>query len=54
MNKVKMNIEPMEVIREMERQFPKELTICAQAVQIRQLQEQIASEEGQSGNEEAV
>ena len=44
MKKMEMNIEPIEVIREMERQFPKELTICAQAVQIRMLQEQLADE----------
>ena len=37
-----MNIDPMDLIREMESQFPKELTICAQAVQIRMLQEQAA------------
>ena len=35
-----MEIDPVEVLREMERQFPKELTICVQAVQIRMLQEQ--------------
>ena len=40
-----MNIEPMELIQEIERQFPKEFTICAQAVQIRKLQEQIPEEE---------
>lgn len=34
----------MELIAEFERQFPKELTICAQAVQIRMLQEQIPEE----------
>ena len=49
-----MNIEPMELIREMERQFPKELTICVQAVQIRMLQEQIGTDEESVGNEEAV
>jgi hypothetical protein len=37
-----MQVDPVEVIREMERQFPKELTICVQAVQIRQLQEQVS------------
>lgn len=36
-----MNIDQIELIKEMERQFPKELTICAQAIQIRMLQEQI-------------
>tara|TARA_S200002703_G_C3755088_1_gene232333 strand:- start:422 stop:556 length:135 start_codon:yes stop_codon:yes gene_type:complete len=40
-----MNIDPMELIQEIERQFPKELTICAQAVQIRKLQEQIPVDE---------
>ena len=49
-----MNIEPMELIQEFEAQFPKELTICVQAVQIRMLQEKIATVEKQSGNEEAV
>ena len=44
MNEMEMNIDPVELIREMERQFPKELTICAQAVQIRKLQEQLADE----------
>lgn len=39
-----MEIDPVEIIREMERQFPKELTICVQAVQIRMLQEQIPEE----------
>lgn len=47
-----MNIDPMELLAEIERQFPKELTICAQAVQIRKLQEQAAEAE-QSGNETA-
>ena len=45
-----MNIDPIELIQEIERQFPKELTICAQAVQIRKLQEQTA-EDKPSGNE---
>lgn len=35
-----MNIDIQEVMKEVERQFPKELTICVQAVQIRMLQEQ--------------
>lgn len=39
-----MEVDPVDVIREMERQFPRELTICVQAVQIRQLQEQIPEE----------
>ena len=42
-----------ELIAELERQFPKELTICIQAVQIRMLQEQAESGEP-AGNEEAV
>ena len=40
-----MNIEPLELIQEFERQFPRELTICAQAVQIRMLKEQLPVEE---------
>jgi hypothetical protein len=36
-----MKLDPLEVIREMELQFPKELTICVQAVQIRMLEEQL-------------
>lgn len=48
-----MNIEMQELLAEIERQFPKELTICAQAVQIRKLQEQMADGEP-SGNEVAV
>jgi hypothetical protein len=40
-----VNIDIQEVLAEMERQFPKELTICVQAVQIRMLQEQIPAEE---------
>ena len=36
-----MNVDIQEVLAELERQFPKELTICVQAVQIRQLQEKI-------------
>jgi hypothetical protein len=47
-----MNIELQELLAEIERQFPKELTICAQAVQIRKLQEQAAEAEP-SGNETA-
>lgn len=35
-----LEVDPMEVIEELNRQFPKELTICVQAVQIRKLQEQ--------------
>lgn len=40
-----MNVDIQEVVAEMERQFPKELTICIQAVQIRMLQEQVPTEE---------
>lgn len=34
-----MDIDANELIREIERQFPKELTICLQALQIRKLQQ---------------
>lgn len=44
-----MNIEVEEILREIERQFPKEFTICVQAVQIRKLQEQLPSEEPAEG-----
>ena len=47
-----MNIEMQELLAEIERQFPKEFTICVQAVQIRMLQEQ-AAEAGPLGNETA-
>jgi len=40
-----MNVEMNELIAELERQFPKELTICIQAVQIRKLQEQLATDD---------
>lgn len=36
-----MNIDMNELIAELERQFPKELTICLQTVQIRMLQEKV-------------
>ena len=39
-----MEIDPVELIREMESQFPKELMICFQAVQIRKLKEQLPDE----------
>jgi len=39
-----MEIDPVEVLREIEHRFPKELTICVQAIQIRMLQEQIPEE----------
>jgi len=35
-----MEISPVEVLREIEKQFPKELMICVQAVQIRKLTEE--------------
>jgi hypothetical protein len=35
-----MEIDPVDVLREIERQFPKELMICVQAVQIRKLTEE--------------
>lgn len=34
-----MEITGEEVIAEMQRQFPKELTICVQAIQLRKYQE---------------
>ena len=36
-----MELSPVEVLQEIERQFPKELMICVQAVQIRKLTEQL-------------
>jgi hypothetical protein len=45
-----MNVDIQEVLAELERQFPKELTICVQAVQIRKLQEEAGSGEP-AGNE---
>lgn len=35
-----MNINLEEIVQEVQNQFPKELTICVQAIQIRKLQEQ--------------
>ena len=35
-----MELTPVEVLQEVERQFPKELMICVQAVQIRKLTEE--------------
>lgn len=35
-----MNITLEELAQEMQNQFPKEFTICVQAIQIRKLQEQ--------------
>lgn len=37
-----MNVTLEEVIQEFQRQFPKEFTICLQAVQIAKLQQQAA------------
>lgn len=48
-----MNVDIQEVIKEVERQFPKELTICVQAVQIRMLQEQSVSDEESDGGADA-
>lgn len=48
-----MNVSMEEVMKEIERQFPKELTICVQAVQIRMLQEQSASIEESDGGADA-
>ena len=39
-----MNIDLQELAQEMQNQFPKEFTICVQAIQIRKLQEQIPAE----------
>ena len=36
-----MNITYEELVAEFQRQFPKEFTICAQALQIAKLQEQV-------------
>lgn len=36
-----MNIDLQELAQEMQNQFPKEFTICVQAIQIRKLQEQV-------------
>lgn len=34
-----MELSPVEILQEIERQFPLQLQICVQAVQIRKLQE---------------
>jgi|TARA_R100000988_G_C3976308_1_gene154330 hypothetical protein len=34
-----MELSPVEILQEVERQFPLQLQICVQAVQIRKLQE---------------
>lgn len=36
-----MNINLEEIVQEVQTQFPKEFTICVQAIQIRKLQEQV-------------
>ena len=36
-----MELTPVEVLQEVERQFPLQLQICVQAVQIRKLTEQL-------------
>ena len=40
-----MNINLEEIVQEVQTQFPKEFTICVQAIQIRKLQEQLPEEE---------
>ena len=35
-----MEVNPVEALQEVERQFPKELMICVQAIQIRKLTEE--------------
>jgi len=35
-----MELSPVEILQEVQKQFPKELTICIQAVQIRKLTEE--------------
>ena len=46
-----MNISYEELVAEFQKQFPKEFTICAQAVQIAKMQAQLqASQESTEGN----
>ena len=40
-----MEINPNEILAEMQNRYPTELTICIQAVQIRTLQTQLNQEE---------
>ena len=40
-----MEIDAVKIVQEVERQFPKELMICVQAIQIRSLQEQVEDKE---------
>ena len=42
-----MEINPVEVLQELERQFPLQLQICVQAVQIRKLTEEQDDTENQ-------
>jgi len=42
---VNQQIEISEIIDELQRQFPKELTIAVQAVQIRKMQEAMSGDE---------
>jgi len=39
---MKAELDIQDVIEELQRQFPKELTIAAQAVQIRKMQEEMS------------
>lgn len=41
-----MNIDPIELIQEIERQFPKELTICTQADRLDEVSARLATLEG--------
>ena len=43
-----MNITLEELVQEMQNQFPKEFTICAQAIQIRKLQQEKNNEQEDS------
>jgi len=47
-----MNISLEEVVAEFQKQFPKEFTICLQAVQIAKLQEQVQTEDNVDAEEE--
>ncbi|MET0786846.1 MAG: hypothetical protein ABWY25_09085 [Paenisporosarcina sp.] len=38
-------LDPMEILKELENQFPRELQIVVQAVYIRKLQEQLSEKE---------
>lgn len=43
-----MNITLEEVVAEFQKQFPKEFTICVQAIQIVKLQEQVGDQAEES------